>query len=53
MKALVAAARTAPNAHVQSWLIPGGGHSQGFHIEGAEFVRRVVAFFTTWLGPAS
>jgi alpha-beta hydrolase superfamily lysophospholipase len=53
MTALVAAAKATPNAHVQSWLIPGGGHSQGFHIEGAEFVRRIVAFFTTWLGPAS
>jgi uncharacterized protein len=53
MTALVAEAQAAPNAHVQSWLIPGGGHSQGFHIEGAEFVRRVVAFFTTWLGSAS
>ena len=53
MAALVAAARTAPNAHVESWLIPGGGHSQGFHIEGVEFVHRVVAFYTTWLGPAS
>lgn len=53
MTALVAAAQAAPNAHVQSWLIPGGGHSQGFHIEGAEFVKRVVAFFTAWLGPAS
>jgi pimeloyl-ACP methyl ester carboxylesterase len=53
MTALVAAAKAAPNAHVQSWLIPGGGHSQGFHIEGTAFVSRVVAFFTAWLGPAS
>ena len=52
MTELVQAAESAPNAHVQSWLIHGGGHSQGFHIEGAEFVRRVVEFFTAGLGPA-
>jgi pimeloyl-ACP methyl ester carboxylesterase len=51
---LVDAARTAPNAQVQSWLCPGvNHHAQCFHVEGAQYVTRVMTFFTAALGPDS
>ena len=53
MDQLVAAARAAPNAHVQSWLVPKADHAQAFHVMGQAYVDRVVAFFTTWLGPSA
>ncbi len=51
MNILAAAARTAPNANVQTWLVPGATHAQSFNSEGAVYVDRVVAFYTAALGP--
>lgn len=48
---LVAAAKQAPNAHVESWLVPGARHAQAFNTATAEYVSRVVAFYTAALGP--
>jgi uncharacterized protein len=53
MKLLAAAASTAPNAHVQTWLVPGANHIQSYHVMGNVYVNRVVAFFTAALGPAT
>lgn len=51
MTALVQAAKTGPNAQVQSWVVPGVvNHAQTFHTAGAEYSSRVVAFFTASLG---
>jgi uncharacterized protein len=52
MKLLAAAASAAPHAHVLSWLVAGAQHIQSYHVMKAEYVNRVVAFFTTALGPA-
>src|SRR5262249_35076415 len=52
MTQLVGAASSAPNAHVQSWLVPGvNKHAQSFHNHPDEYVDRMVSFFTTALGP--
>ncbi len=51
MALLAAAARTGVNAHVQTWLVPGAGHAQSFHTEGAVYVDRIVAFYNATLGP--
>lgn len=51
MNALAAAARTAPNANVQTWLVPGATHAQSFNLLGQAYVTRVVAFYTAMLGP--
>ena len=51
MSILAAAARTAPSASVQTWLVPGAGHAQAYHTQPQEYVARVVAFFTSALGP--
>lgn len=49
--ALVAAARGAPNAHVESWVVPGvTQHAQSFHTHPAEYMSRVTSFFTATLG---
>ena len=48
---LYAAATSAPNAHVQLWLVPGAKHAQSYHVEGAAYVARVVAFLDASLGP--
>jgi fermentation-respiration switch protein FrsA (DUF1100 family) len=48
---LVAAAEQSPNAHVQSWLVPGARHAQAFNTATTEYVSRVVAFYTAALGP--
>ena len=48
---LTAAAQAAPNASVQSWLVPGAAHAQAFHVAGSDYVNRVVSFFTSALGP--
>lgn len=45
LTALVSAARSAPGAHVESWLVPGADHCQGFHVAGMAYVNRLVAFF--------
>jgi len=51
MGSLAAAARIAPNANVQTWLVPGAGHAQSFNTEGTVYVDRVVAFYNAALGP--
>jgi pimeloyl-ACP methyl ester carboxylesterase len=48
---LVHDAKAAPNANVQSWLVPGAGHAQSYHVEGATYVNRLVAFYNAALGP--
>jgi fermentation-respiration switch protein FrsA (DUF1100 family) len=53
MDELAAAASAAPHAHVQTWLVAGAEHVQSYHVMGNEYVRRVVAFFTAALGPAT
>ncbi len=54
MTALTQAAGSVPNAHVQSWVVPGVvNHAQALHTAGAEYVSRVVAFFTAALGATS
>lgn len=50
MAALVGAARTASNAQVQSWLVPGAVHAKSYKVAGSLYERRVLEFFTTWLG---
>ena len=51
MDTLAAAARTASNANVQTWLVPGAAHAQSFNTEGTVYVDRVVAFYNAALGP--
>ncbi len=51
MRALYAAAVTAPNARVSTWLVPGAKHAQSFHVMGMAYVDRVVAFLNAALGP--
>jgi pimeloyl-ACP methyl ester carboxylesterase len=51
MNVLATAARTAPDSHIQTWLVPGAGHAQSFHTAGAIYVDRIVAFYNTNLGP--
>jgi pimeloyl-ACP methyl ester carboxylesterase len=51
MNILAAAARTAPHAHVQTWLVPGATHAQSFDTEGAVYIDRIVAFYNAALGP--
>lgn len=49
---LTRAASAAPNAHVQSWLVPGvNQHAQEFDVYGAAYVQRVVTFYDDALGP--
>ena len=50
---LAAAARSAPNANVQTWSVPGADHAQSFHTEGKVYVDRIIAFYTTALGSDS
>jgi fermentation-respiration switch protein FrsA (DUF1100 family) len=51
MYTLAAAARNAPNANVQTWLVPGATHAQSYNVEGKVYVDRLVAFYTAALGP--
>lgn len=51
MDQLYAAATSVPNAHVEKLLVPGAKHAQSFHVMGAAYVTRVVAFYTAALGP--
>lgn len=51
MNILATAARTAPDAHIQTWLVPGATHAQSFNKEGTVYVDRVVAFYNAALGP--
>ncbi len=50
MTTLATAARTAPNANVQTWLVPGASHAQSFNTHTQEYIARVVAFYTAALG---
>lgn len=50
MKLLADAASTATDAHVQTWLVHGADHIQSYHVMGAAYVNRVVAFFIAALG---
>jgi len=42
---LASAARQAPGARVQTWLVPGAGHGKAYQTAGSEYLSRVVAFF--------
>jgi len=53
MGELAAAARSASNTHVQTWLVPGADHAQSFNKHPQEYIARVVAFYTAALGPDS
>jgi len=53
MNLLAAAANSAPDAHVQTWLVPGANHIQSYDVMGNVYVQRVAAFFTHALGPAT
>jgi fermentation-respiration switch protein FrsA (DUF1100 family) len=53
MDELAVAARAAPNAHVETWLVPGANHSQSYNTQPQEYVSRVVAFYTAAMGPAT
>lgn len=51
MDVLAAAARSAPNANVQTWLVPGATHARAYKVMGQVYVDRIVAFYTAALGP--
>ncbi len=53
MNLLAEAASARPDAHVQTWLIPGAAHIQSYQVMGSEYINRVVAFFTAALDPAA
>jgi fermentation-respiration switch protein FrsA (DUF1100 family) len=53
MNLLASAARSAPDAHVQTWLVHGANHIQSYDIMGNVYVQRVAVFFTHVLGPAT
>ena len=43
-------ARAVPGAQASIWQVPGAAHAQSYHAARAEYVSRVVAFYTTALG---
>lgn len=51
LKTLAAAASTAANAQVQTWLVKGAGHIESFHVMRAIYLNRVATFFALELGP--
>jgi fermentation-respiration switch protein FrsA (DUF1100 family) len=51
MAVLADAARQGPNAHVQTWLVPGNQHARAYQTQGPVYVERIVAFYTAALGP--
>src|ERR1700737_3884781 len=51
--ALNAAAKSAPGAHVTTWIWPNARHPQASNKTGTEYVTRVVAFFDAALGAAA
>jgi uncharacterized protein len=53
MNLLAAAASAVSDAHVQTWLVPGANHIQSYHKMGIKYINRVVAFFTSALGPVT
>jgi pimeloyl-ACP methyl ester carboxylesterase len=50
---LVHDAEAAPNANVQTWLVPGAAHAQAYHVEGKVYVDRLVSFYIAAFGPDS
>jgi uncharacterized protein len=50
MAVLAAAARSAPNANVVTWLVPGTTHGAAMNTQGKGYVDRLVAFYTAALG---
>jgi fermentation-respiration switch protein FrsA (DUF1100 family) len=50
---LVAAASRPPDAHVQTWKVPGAQHVGAFSLMPATYVQRLVAFYQSTLGPDS
>lgn len=52
MNVLATAARAAPNASVQTWMVEGAAHAQAYHVAGQEYVNRLVAFYSAVLGLA-
>lgn len=54
LTSLVQAAESAPNAHVQSWIVPGVvDHAQTLHRNPVEYMHRILAFFAASLGTGS
>ena len=53
MNHLVAAASQPPNAHVQTWKVPGAEHVQALSLMPEAYVQRMVAFYQSALGPDS
>lgn len=51
LQMLAAAAEAGPHAHVRVWQVKGADHIASFHVMGAIYMQRVVAFFTQALGP--
>lgn len=51
MAILAAAARSAPNANVLTWSVPGTKHARAYLTEGKVYIGRIVAFYTAALGP--
>ncbi|HEU5347160.1 MAG TPA: alpha/beta fold hydrolase [Ktedonobacterales bacterium] len=51
MEKLARAARSAPNAQVEEWLVPGiVEHAQAYHVMGITYLNRVASFFSAALG---
>jgi uncharacterized protein len=53
MAELATAASAAPDAQVQSWLVPGAGHIQAYTVMRNAYISRIVALYTAGLGMAS
>jgi len=51
MAELAVAASAAPEARVESWLVPGATHAQSFKVAGQEYISRMLHFFEAALGP--
>jgi fermentation-respiration switch protein FrsA (DUF1100 family) len=49
MTELAAAAKAAPDAHVQTWLVPNANHIQAYHRVESTYIDRLVTFFDTEL----
>jgi fermentation-respiration switch protein FrsA (DUF1100 family) len=53
MDQLVAAASQPPDAHVQTWKVPGAGHVEAFPFMPDAYIQHLVAFYQSALGPDS
>jgi dipeptidyl aminopeptidase/acylaminoacyl peptidase len=53
MDQLVSAASQSPNAHVQTWKVPGAQHIQALSLMPEAYVQRIVAVYQSALGPDS